>query len=105
MDDKTRNDLGIVTGREYEFEIENVSRWRKIKWALDSSDQALRITVWIALISLLLGVLSLGLGVLSFVMALLSTPFHKFVHVFLMRRSSLASGAPVWRANGPSRAA
>ena len=34
---------------------------------------------------------------------LLSTPFHKFVHVFLMRQSKLASGAPVWRADGSSR--
>ena len=35
----------------------------------------------------------------------LSTPFHKFVHVCLMRQSSVTSGGRVWRATGPSRAA
>ena len=63
MDDKTRNDLGVDRKQNYEFKIEKVWPYGRLKWVLDSSDPALRITAWIALISL-------GLGVLSFALAL-----------------------------------
>ena len=73
MDDKTRNDLGVATTQEHDFSIEPVNAYRRLRWALDSSDPALCIATRLAVISVVLGALGfcLGLaGVLGFCFSL-----------------------------------
>ncbi len=45
MDDKTRNDLGVDRGQKYDFRIERVNICGRLRWALGSSDPALRVAV------------------------------------------------------------
>ena len=59
MDDKTRNDLGVTTTQEHDFRIERANAYRRLRWALDSSDPALCIATRLAVISVVLGVLGL----------------------------------------------
>ena len=65
MDDKTRNELGVVTNQEYYFSIERVGTWGKLRWALGSSDPALRIAAWLGVISVALAVISVLLAVVA----------------------------------------
>ena len=64
MDDKTRNELGVVPNQEYYFEIDTVKAYGKLRWALNSSDPALRIAAWLAVIAVVLGVFSVVLALL-----------------------------------------
>ena len=43
MDEKTRNDLGVVIGTEYEFELTKAGCWRQLLWAWDATDPVPRI--------------------------------------------------------------
>ena len=65
MDDKARNELGVVTNQEYYFTIERVRTCGKLCWALDSSDPAVCLAAWLAVISVALGVLSVALALLA----------------------------------------
>ena len=65
MDERTRNDLGVAWGEEYDFEIRKC-RWpSQICWSWSASDPAYRIPAWIAVLSLGLGLIGLGLGIAS----------------------------------------
>ena len=61
MDEKTRNDLGVVTGQTYHFSIERV-RVERLRWALDSSNPAHYIAAWLAVISAALSSLGFVVG-------------------------------------------
>ena len=61
MDEKTRNDLGVVTGQTYHFRIERV-RVGRLRWALDSSNPAHYIAAWLAVISAALSILGFVVG-------------------------------------------
>jgi hypothetical protein len=66
MAEKTRNDLGVTLGEEYDFEIRQ-SRWPgHICWSWTASDPAYRIPAQIAVSSLILGFISLILGLIGF---------------------------------------
>ena len=65
MDDKTRNDLGVDQGQKYDFRIEHVNICGRLRWALDSSDPALRVAVQLGVISVVLGVLGLVVAIVS----------------------------------------
>ena len=67
MDDKTRNDLGVATMQEHDFRIEpvNACSYRKLLWALDSSDPALAIATRIAVTSVVLSAIGFFFSVLA----------------------------------------
>ena len=65
MDDKTRNDLGVTRMQKYGFRIERIAICGQLRWALDSSDPALRIAVSLGGISLVLGVVGLLVALVS----------------------------------------
>ena len=67
MDDKTRNALGVVAGREYDFQLEQVGALKQLAWAWDCSEPATRLAARLGLVSLALGVFGLLLGIASFV--------------------------------------
>ena len=65
MDDKTRNDLGVDRGQKYDFRIERVNICGRLRWALGSSDPALRVAVQLGVVSVVLGVLGLVVAIVS----------------------------------------
>ncbi|HLF84850.1 MAG TPA: hypothetical protein VI837_11800, partial [Blastocatellia bacterium] len=69
MDEKTRNDLGVVVGTEYEFELTKAGCWGQLLWAWDATDPVARIA---ARSGLILGGLSVVLGVIGLVLGLLA---------------------------------
>ena len=65
MDDKTRNDLGVIRLQKYGFRIERIAICGQLRWALDSSDPAVRIAVSLGGISVVLGVVGLLIALVS----------------------------------------
>lgn len=72
MAEKTRNDLGVTLGKEYDFHIRPVGWLGHICWSWNASDPAYRIPAQIAAISASLGVISLILGFIGFVLGMAS---------------------------------
>ena len=73
MDDKTRADLKVECGQDYDFQIRRTSWVGHIFWSARASDPAYRIPAKIALVSLILGVVGIALGILSVLLSIHSS--------------------------------
>jgi hypothetical protein len=67
MDLETRRRLQVSLQKEYDFTIKRIWPWQAVMWACRSSDPALRVATWIAVLSFALGVLSIVISVIPFV--------------------------------------
>lgn len=67
IDEKTRADLGVTDGTEYNFDIRPIWWVGQFWWAWNASDPTPRIRARLGLLSLVLGVIGLLLGVLGFI--------------------------------------
>jgi hypothetical protein len=67
MDLETRRRLQVSLQKEYDFTIKRIWPWQAVMWACRSSDPALRVATWIAVLSFALGVLSIVISIIPFV--------------------------------------
>lgn len=64
FDVDTRDDLRVLPGETYEFELRRI--WfGRLRWYWDATDPATRVPAQIAVISFILGLIGLALGILS----------------------------------------
>jgi hypothetical protein len=66
MDLETRRRLQVSLEKEYDFTLRRIWPWQALKWACRSSDPALRVATWIAVLSFMLGLLSIVLSIIPF---------------------------------------
>jgi hypothetical protein len=67
IDLENRRRLQVTLDKEYDFIIKTVWPWEAIWWACRSSDPALRVATWIAVLSFVLGLVGIGISVIPFV--------------------------------------
>jgi len=65
LDERVRNRLGVYTGQEAEFRIQQVRLPGQFRWAWSASDPAYRIVARLAVLSVVLGAVGLVLGLCS----------------------------------------
>jgi len=69
LDERTRNKLGVQSGKNYEFELKRSDFCGEVRWALESSDVRYSFASRVALVSLCMGLLSIVLAVVALVIA------------------------------------
>lgn len=64
LDHEVRDRLNVKLDQQYDFDVRRASAFDHLRWALGSSEPALRVATWIAIWSFVLGVLGLIIGIL-----------------------------------------
>ncbi len=67
VDLETRRRLQVSLDKPYDFTLKRIWPWQAVLWACRSSDPALRVATWIAVLSFVLGLVGIGISIIPFV--------------------------------------
>jgi hypothetical protein len=67
IDLETRRRLQVSLDKPYDFTLKRIWPWQAVLWACRSSDPALRVATWIAVLSFVLGLVGIGISIIPFV--------------------------------------
>jgi hypothetical protein len=67
IDLETRRRLQVSLDKPYDFTLKRIWPWQAVWWACRSSDPALRVATWIAVLSFVLGLIGIGISIIPFV--------------------------------------
>jgi hypothetical protein len=66
IDLETRRRLQVSLNQPYNFTLKTIWPWQAVRWACRSSDPALRVATWIAVLSFVLGLVGIGISMIPF---------------------------------------